>query len=148
MVHRSALDDVIDVFGGRKELGDVGLRSYLDVDRLVHAGVPVSAFRRVVASLELPERTVAEGIGISRTTLGRRKQTGRLGFVDSERALRLGSVTALGKIALGSARAAGRWLTKPNAALAGAAPLTLLQTDAGARAVEAVLGRALLGGFS
>src|SRR5579883_1088360 len=125
MVHRSALDGVVDVFGGAKELGDAGLRSYLDVDRLIHDGVPVSAFRRVIESLELPERTVVEGIGISRTTLSRRKQTGRLGFADSERALRLGSVTALGKIALGSARAAGRWLLKPNAALAGAVPLTL-----------------------
>jgi len=148
MVHRAALDDVVEVFGGRDELGGTGLRSYLDVDRLVHDGVPVSAFRRVLESLELPERTVAEGIGISRTTLGRRKQTGRLGFADSERALRLGSVVALAKIALGSARAAGRWLLKPNAALAGAVPITLLQTDFGARQVEAVLGRALLGGFS
>jgi putative toxin-antitoxin system antitoxin component (TIGR02293 family) len=148
MVHRAALEDVVDVFGGQHELGGVGLRSYLDVDRLIHAGVPVPAFRHVIEALELPERTVVEGIGISRTTLGRRKQTGRLGFADSERALRLGSVTALGKIALGSARAAGRWLLSPNAALAGAVPLTLLQTDFGARQVEAVLGRALLGGFS
>jgi len=148
MVHRSALEDVVDAFGGSRELGEAGLRSYLDVDRLIHAGVPVSAFRHVIESLELPERTVVEGIGISRTTLGRRKQAGRLGFADSERALRLGSVTALGKTVLGSTRAAGRWLLKPNAALGGAVPLTLLQTDFGARQVEAVLGRALLGGYS
>lgn len=50
-----------------------------------------------------------EGIGISRTTLGRRKRVGRLGFVESERAVRLGSIIALGKAALGSTRGRG-WL--------------------------------------
>lgn len=148
MVQRAELDDVVSVFGGPRELGPGVFRSYLDLDRLIHDGLPVSAFRHAIESLEQPEKTVVEGIGISRTTLGRRKQSGRLGFVDSERAVRLGSVIALGKVALGSARAAGQWLLKPNSALGGVIPLKLLQTDVGARQVEAVLGRALLGGFS
>jgi len=101
-----------------------------------------------VESLGQPEKTIVEGIGISRTTLSRRKQSGRLGFVDSERAVRLGTIIALGKAALGSTAAAGRWLLKPNAALGGVVPIGLLQTDVGARQVEAVLGRALLGGYS
>lgn len=148
MVQRAELDDVVSVFGGSRELGPGVFRSYLDLDRLIHDGLPVSAFRHAIESIEQPEKTVVEGIGISRTTLGRRKQSGRLGFFDSERAVRLGSVIALGKVALGSARAAGQWLLKPNSALGGAVPLKLLQTDVGARQVEAVLGRALLGGFS
>jgi putative toxin-antitoxin system antitoxin component (TIGR02293 family) len=148
MVQRKALDELVSVFGGRQQLGGSALRSYLDFDRLIHDGLPVSAFRHAVASLGQPEKTVVEGIGISRTTLGRRKQTGRLGFVDSERAVRLGSIVALGKVALGSTRAVGRWLLKPNSALGGAIPIALLQTDVGAREVEAVLGRALFGGFS
>jgi len=148
MDQRAAFDDIITVFGGRRLLGAGQLRSFFDFDRVIHDGMPVSAFRHAVESLGQPEKTVVEGIGISRTTLGRRKQAGRLGFVDSERAVRLGSVIALGKIALGSTMAAGRWLLKPNTALGGAIPLRLLQTDVGARQVEAVLGRALLGGFS
>ena len=143
-----AFDDVLKVFGGRALLGPGALRSHFDFDRVIHDGLPVSAFRHAVDSLEHPEKTVVEGIGISRTTLGRRKQAGRLGFVDSERAVRLGSVIALGKVALGSTRAVGRWLLKANGALGGEIPLRLLQTDVGARQVEAMLGRALLGGFS
>ncbi len=148
MVQAPGFDDVLEAFGGRALLGGGALRSYFDFVRVIHDGLPVSAFRYAVESLGQPEKTVVEGIGISRTTLGRRKQTGRLGVVDSERAIRLGSVIALGKVALGSTRAVGRWLLKANGALGGEIPLRLLQTDVGARQVEAVLGRALLGGFS
>ncbi len=145
-VQHAAFDHVLSVFGGPALLGAGRLRSYFDFDRVIHDGLPVSAFRYAVDSLGQPEKTVVEGIGISRTTLGRRKQSGRLGFVDSERAVRLGSVIALGKVVLGSTRAVGRWLLKANGALGGEFPLRLLQTDVGARQVEAVLGRALLGG--
>jgi len=148
MVQLATFDDVLEVFGGRVLLGADPLRSYFDFDRVIHDGLPVSAFRYAVESLGQPEKIVVEAIGISRMMLGRRKQAGRLGFVDSERAVRLGSVIALGKVVLGSARAVGRWLLKANGALGGEIPLRLLQTDVGAREVEAVLGRALLGGFS
>ena len=43
--------------------------------------------------------------------------------------------------ALGSREKALRWLMKSNRALAGEVPLTLLASDAGALAVERVLGR-------
>jgi putative toxin-antitoxin system antitoxin component (TIGR02293 family) len=148
MVQHAGVAAMVEVFGGQRRLGTRSLRSLFDFDRIIHKGMPVEAFRYAVDSLEQPEKTVVEGIGISRTTLGRRKQAGRLGVVDSERAVRLGSVIALGRVALGSAAAAGRWLLKPNAALGGEVPIRLLQTDIGARQVEAVLGRALLGGFS
>ncbi|HZW54576.1 MAG TPA: antitoxin Xre-like helix-turn-helix domain-containing protein, partial [Candidatus Elarobacter sp.] len=101
MVQRAALQDLVTVFGGRNRLGTGVVRSYFDFDRVIHNGLPVAAFRYAVESLGQPEKTVVEGIGISRTTLGRRKQTGKLGLVDSERAVRLGSVIALGKVALG-----------------------------------------------
>ncbi|MEA2785882.1 MAG: hypothetical protein QOF71_1986 [Candidatus Eremiobacteraeota bacterium] len=148
MIQPATFDDVLQAFGGRALLGAGALRSYFDFDRLIHDGLPVSAFRYAVDSLGQPENIVVAGIGISRRTLGRRKHAGRLGFVDSERAVRLGSVIALGNVALGSTRAVGRWLLKANSALGGDIPLRLLQTDVGAREVEAVLGRALLGGFS
>src|ERR1700681_4886005 len=141
-------DDILQVFGGRALLGVGSLRSHFYFDCVIHDGLPVAAFRYAVDSLGQPERTVVDGIGISRTTLGRRKHAGRLGVVDSERAVRLGSVIALGKVVLGSTRAVGRWLLKANGALGGEIPLRLLQTDVGARQVEAVLGRVLLGGFS
>lgn len=148
MIQHVGFDEVLEVFGGRVLLGPGRLRSYFDFDRVIHDGLPVSAFRHAVDSLGQPENAVVEGLGISRTSLGRRKQVRRLGFVDSERAVRLGSVIALGKVALGSTGAVGRWMLKANGALGGEIPLRLLQADVGARQVESVLGRALLGGFS
>jgi putative toxin-antitoxin system antitoxin component (TIGR02293 family) len=148
MVRHTTFDELIKVFGGRKRVGGGTLRSYFDFDRVIREGLPVSALRHAVESLDLPEKTVAEGIGISRTTLAQRKRAARLGFLDSERAVRLGAVIALGRVALGSTRAVGKWLFKANAALGGETPIRLLQTDVGARQVEAVLGRTLRGGFS
>ena len=141
-------EDVVDVLGGAKALGDKELHSFFDFDRVIHAGVPIRAFQHVVDLIGASETTIATAIGIARTTLGRRKAAGRLGFEESERVVRLGVIVALGKRVLGSTLAAGRWLAKPNRALGGRIPLELLQTDVGARQVEAVLGRALLGGYS
>jgi putative toxin-antitoxin system antitoxin component (TIGR02293 family) len=141
MVRRTSFADLISVFGGRRRLGAGALRSYLDFDRLIHDGLPVRALRYVLDSLGQPEEKIVEGIGLSRTTLSRRKQAGRLGFVASERAVRLGIIVVLGKAALGSTRAVGCWLLEPNDVLGGAIPIALLQTGVGARQVEAALGR-------
>ncbi len=141
-------EGVVDVLGGAKALKDSKLHSFLDFDRVIHAGIPIGAFQHIVNLIGGSEIAIAAAIGIARTTLNRRKATGRLGLEESERVVRLGLIVALGNEALGSARATGRWLVKPNRALGGRVPLELLQTDIGGREVEAVLGRALLGGFS
>ena len=65
-----------------------------------------------------------------------------------EMMLRLCRIAALANEALGSIDAVGVWLQEPNHALGGVEPIVLLQTDAGKREVEAVLSRALYGGFS
>ena len=138
----------IDALGGDETLGARPLRTYRDLDLIVRTGIPTAAFEHAVELIGEPETTIAAGIGIARTTLGRRKAAGKLTLDESERVLRLARVIGLGTKALGSGEATGRWLLKPNRALGGVAPLGLLQTDLGTREVEAVLGRALLGGYS
>jgi putative toxin-antitoxin system antitoxin component (TIGR02293 family) len=148
MVQQTVFDTMVKLFGGPKNLGAGSLRSYFDFDRVIHEGLPLSALLRAIESLKQPEQTILDGMGMSHATLSPRKRTGRLGFVDSERAVRLGAVIALASIALGSNRAVGRWLLARNSALGGELPIRLLKTDVGARQVEEVLGRALLGSFS
>lgn len=138
----------LDTLGGVATLGRDVPRNYYDLDGLVRAGIPTSAFEHAVSVLGEPEATIAAGIGIPRTTLTRRKASGRFTVDESERVVRLARVVALGTEALGSREAAGRWLLKANRALGGAVPLSLLSTDLGTREVESVLGRALLGGYS
>jgi len=49
---------------------------------------------------------------------------------------------------LGSEEKASRWLHSPNRALGGSRPLDVVDTDLGAREVEAVLGRIEHGVYS
>ena len=60
---------------------------------------------------------------------------------ESDRAYRLVGIAARAEDVLGSAEKAREWLTRPNRALGQVSPLSLLDTDEGARQVEAVLGR-------
>lgn len=143
-------EGLIAILGGEEALGGRPVRSDRDLDTLIRAGLPAAALDNTVTALGATQGAILDGVGIARSTLRRRKggPEKRLDIVESERTVRLGRIAALGTDALGSTVAVGRWLQKPNRALGGVAPITLLKTDAGAREVEAVLVRALLGGYS
>ena len=55
--------------------------------------------------------------------------------------LRIERVIEEAEQVFGNAQKAGQWLRRPSAALAGEAPLELLDTDIGTREVEELLGR-------
>jgi putative toxin-antitoxin system antitoxin component (TIGR02293 family) len=144
------LESIVTILGGEATLGTRTIRSDRDLDTLIHEGLPVAALDHAIAALGATQRAILDGVGIARSTVRRRKggEGKRLDLVESERTIRLGRIAALGNEALGSTAAVGRWLQKPNRALGGVEPISLLQTDVGAREVEAVLTRALLGGYS
>jgi putative toxin-antitoxin system antitoxin component (TIGR02293 family) len=141
------LEDMVSSLGGERLLGARLIRSELDFDVLIHEGVPVAALEHMIGALVATQRAILDGLGIAPSTVRRRKrgEKRRLGLVESERTVRLGRIAAIGNDILGSVPAVGQWLLRPNLALAGAEPISLLQTDVGAREVEAVLIRALLG---
>jgi putative toxin-antitoxin system antitoxin component (TIGR02293 family) len=144
------LEDLLSILGGEATLGTRAIRSDRDLDTLIHEGLPVAALDHTIGALVATQRAILDGLGIARSTVRRRKggEAQRLDLVESERTVRLGRIAALGNEALGSIPAVGRWLQQPNRALGGVEPISLLQTDVGAREVEAVLTRALLGGYS
>jgi putative toxin-antitoxin system antitoxin component (TIGR02293 family) len=80
--------------------------------------------------------------------LARRKDKRTLNPVESDRLYRLARVALMAIEVLGSHEKAKQWLERPNRALGGETPLSLLDTDIGARQVEAVLGRIEHGVFS
>ena len=145
-----AFETLIWFLGGADVLGSRRLRNELDLDSLTHEGIPVASLEHAIAMLGSTKQSILDGVGIARSTMRRRKSGGglRLDLVESERTIRLGRIAALGNEALGSMNAVGHWLQESNRALGGAEPLSLLQTDAGTREVEAVLTRALYGGYS
>lgn len=98
------------------------------VDRLVRAGFLTTAD---IERLVLPRRTLAH----------RREQGETLSPAESDRLARVLRILALAEDTFQNAGKAHRWLRTTNRELDGRVPLDLLDTDAGARSVETVLGR-------
>jgi putative toxin-antitoxin system antitoxin component (TIGR02293 family) len=126
-----------DVIGGAGALGDgVGL----DIVRLVRRGLPVSTIQFILDTGRLTlaelDRTV-----LPRKTLTNRRKLGSLTPEQSDRLVRVARLIAVAEETFGSQEKARLWLRRPTTALGGERPLDLLDTDAGARQVETLLGR-------
>ena len=72
----------------------------------------------------------------------------RHAVTESDRLYRLARILVLAKHYLGDDAKAMRWLRRSNRALGGRVPIDALDTEIGARAVEAILGRIAYGGIS
>jgi putative toxin-antitoxin system antitoxin component (TIGR02293 family) len=80
-------------------------------------------------------------VGSARTLQRKRTAKRPLSADESDRLARLARLLVRSEEALGDEEKAHRWLSQPNRALGGQRPLSLLDSDVGARAVERVLGR-------
>ncbi len=124
------------------------IRSGLELLPHVRKGLPYRSIENVARELELTVDETADSLGLARRTMARRKTLRTLDPSESERVVRLGSALAFAADVIGSRTKARAWLTAPNRALGGVPPLSLLDTDIGARAVEDVLVRIEHGVFS
>jgi len=106
----------------------------------VRQGLPVAAVDDVLASGRL---TAAEldRLALPRKTLAHRRLLGRLTPEQSDRLARILRLIEEAEITFGDAGKAHTWLRRPSALLDNEAPLDRLDTDMGARQVEALLGR-------
>ena len=93
-------------------------------------------------------KELADALDLSSRSLQRRRRTGRLARFESDRLYRLARIVALARQSFGEDDVATRWLKRSNRALGGVAPIQALDTEAGAREVENVLGRIAYGGIS
>ncbi len=133
-------DAVVAALGGTGVLHSA-VRSEFDLAAAAVAGLPAEAATRVVKEGLLTADELY-GLVIPRRTLERRHDAGQpLTVVESDRLLRAVRVVVRAVEALDSAEKAQRWLRTPNRALRGERPISLLETDIGARMVERVLGR-------
>lgn len=133
--------EVLEVLGVAEVLGG-NVRSQLAIADLVKAGLPLSSLELVKGAVGLTNTEVAELIGVNRRTISRlSKKKVPLGTVPSDRLYRLASVFAMAKDVLEDEDFAREWLRTPQHGLGHRVPLDLLNTEAGAREVEALLGR-------
>jgi putative toxin-antitoxin system antitoxin component (TIGR02293 family) len=135
------------VLGGERTLGK-RVSSQRDLITAVQRGLLVSSVDAVIEELDTPRAKVLPTLRIARRTMERRKLTGRLLPEESERVYRLAKILAIAESVLGSKEKARHWLNSPNRALGNVAPLSLLQTEAGADEVTNVLGRIEYGVYS
>jgi len=120
----------------------------IDLQAAIREGFPQEVVEEIMQAAGLGIKELAACLDLSLRSLQRRRREGRLARYESDRIYRLARIIALAKSSLGGRDAATRWLKRPNRALGGKAPLALIDTEIGARAVENVLGRIAFGGVS
>ncbi|HEY9085601.1 MAG TPA: antitoxin Xre-like helix-turn-helix domain-containing protein [Candidatus Tyrphobacter sp.] len=136
------------VLGGARALGRRLPRSDSGWHEIVEAGLPYRAFAALAKTSALGDVELAARIGIPKSTLARRRKSGRFSIDESDRIYRTARIFTLAHTIFADPRRIGAWLREPNDAIGGIEPLALLRTEAGARDVEAMLGRFLFGGYS
>jgi len=107
---------------------------------LIRAGLPARAFVGVADALFLTVDELAAKLGVSpRTIRDQRKKLARLSSENTEKLVRTARIQHLARKVFSTNEAVSGWLTSPAPALEGAKPIDLLDTDLGAREIEAVL---------
>jgi putative toxin-antitoxin system antitoxin component (TIGR02293 family) len=138
---------VVDELGGEAVFGR-RLNRDVDLQAAIREGFPQKVIEELMEAADLSIKELAACLDLSPRSLQRRRREGRLARYESDRIYRLARIVALAKASLGERNAAVRWLKRPNRALGGKAPLAVIDTELGARAVENVLGRIAFGGVS
>ena len=119
-----------------------------EVRSAVRKGYPFRVLDEVSKHLARPSHEINAVLGIPPRTFARRKAAKQFTPEESDRIYRLARIVQLAIDVLGSDEKARNWLKAPNRALGGEVPFEILDTDVGARQVEAALLRVAYGIFS
>lgn len=103
-------------------------------------GLPVELIDQAIGSGRLTLGEI-DRVVLPRKTLSHRRRIGRLTPEQSDRLARVLALVGEAEAVFGSEDKAGQWLRRATAALAGERPLDLLDTSAGSREVERLLGQ-------
>jgi putative toxin-antitoxin system antitoxin component (TIGR02293 family) len=135
----AAVAKIQELLGGEDVTGP--LRTELDVVRLVRRGVPTEAVDYFLKASQLSFNSIERHV-LARRTFKRRQDAAQpLDPMESDRLMRLVRLVAAADETFGDAQKAMTWLGRENRALDGLTPLSLADTDLGARSVETLLGR-------
>lgn len=113
-----------------------------DSERLqqIKVGFPAHLVQAIRLTFDLQERSVETLLNASISTLERRRREQKnLDPVASERLDRIATVCHLAEEVFESKEDATHWMSKPNKALGGSAPIMLCETEIGAKQVRRVL---------
>jgi putative toxin-antitoxin system antitoxin component (TIGR02293 family) len=114
----------------------------------IEAGLSFRAVQNLQKALAIPMETLASVLGMSRATLHRRKNQGRIDKGESERLVRYQRLLKKAEDVFGDAKSAREWLMHPQSGLGNVVPLEFAKSEIGAREVENLLGRIEYGVYS
>jgi putative toxin-antitoxin system antitoxin component (TIGR02293 family) len=120
-----------------------------DSERLfqIKAGFPAHLVQAVRQTFDLQDRSLEVLLNASISTLDRRRREQKnLDPVASERLDRIAAVCNMADEVFESQEAAAQWMSNPNKALGGSAPIMLCDTEIGAKQVRRVLHALEYGG--
>jgi len=135
----AAVARIQELLGGEPITGP--LRSELDIVRMIRHGLPTEAVDHFLQASRLSFNAIESHVLPRRTFMRRRQSAQPLDPVESDRFLRLVRLVAMADETFGNSDKAMTWLGRENRVLDGQTPLSLADTDQGARSVEALLGR-------
>jgi putative toxin-antitoxin system antitoxin component (TIGR02293 family) len=108
--------------------------------KVIRAGLPARAFVGVAQVLHLTVDELAGKLGVSaRTIRDQQKKLARLSSENTGKLVRIARIQHQARKIFSTNEAVSSWLSSPAPALEGALPIDLVDTDLGAREVEAVL---------
>jgi len=135
------------LLGGRAALR-AKPHSTMDWIEVIRNGISAKAVEALLKVMQLSQSEFAQALDIPERTLARRKREGVLNSEESAKVLRVARVLGRADEVFEDTDSALDWLKSPNAALSGATPLSLLDTDIGAESVLDTLGRIEHGVFA
>src|SRR5213078_5421512 len=104
--------------------------------RQIQKGLPFSDLKVLQGSIDMPFEQLAAKLSISRSTLQRRKSSGRLSPDESDKLLRFARLLEHATDVFGNLVKARAWLKFPQRGLGGSVPLDYAETEIGAREVD------------
>lgn len=134
----SIIERVADKLGGKPVLGAT-VRSQADLAMVVRNRLPLAALQGL-SRAGLSDQEIEQFVIPQRTRRHRAERNQPLTIDESDRAVRLLRIQSLAEDTFGVDKAS-LWLRRPLAELNGETPLTVAQTEAGARLIEMVLGK-------
>lgn len=112
------------------------------MDTIITSGFGACTVYAVKSALDLKNSYLAKTMGMSEKTLQRRCEANKkLSPIESDRLYRVIRIYSLATRALEDADAARKWLTRPQRGLGNRIPIDMIQTEAGTKEVENLLGQ-------
>ncbi len=140
-------EGILDRYLKFDEAGDRGISTNLLIDEL-QEGLDMKEFDELQNHLALPAEKLYPLLGLSKATMHRRKNEGKLKPDESDRVIRFARLLSMAMNVFHDLDYARTWLKHPQYGLGGAVPLEYARTEVGAREVENLMGRIEHGVYS